>query len=358
MAAFEIPAAFVDHLLWRDVSQGGAYVVLLLRAAEEPRLEQGRGWRVHLERGEILWSLRNAQTMFGWTRYQVIEFMRIAQQLGLVHLPEGQPSNRPYRLKLTPPWSDSAHPIAPPTISPPIPDIIGQQPSDSGKTVGPEARAPDFFEDIGQQSEKPKRKPRKEPAPAANGAAPEPDPVPVHRLTQLLHKLGLNEAPHFTGAAWAKQAAKIKQLLAHNSEDAVEAAIRGCRYVWPFDGEDKRPYDAFAVEKHFSEAVAMWHRRATEIKADQHRAAQAVDARRAHADRMEAHQVEVGKWRERLRAQLLELPADQIDRLHKRAKDRAAMVPGMRNPPRSLIEQFAYVIFGEGIGDNPPPPPR
>jgi hypothetical protein len=328
--------------MWADAAHVGFYLNLQLRA----------------KAGEVQFSQRDAAVWWHTTRYHVRNFMDYLERHGLIEYPEGN-TRQAYKLRLTQPWQiletqSLPSPIAQATVVVPLP------------------RGPDLNGSTAQAKiEKPAPKPAAKKAKPAKDAQvtlegmPEPiikDPPALQRLMEVLHKVGLHEAPNFTGKAWQKQAACVRRMIEEQGEAATESAIRGMRFVWPFDQPDQRPYDAFKVEKQFSEAVSQGDRRAKEIAHDQIRKA-ATDQRRESQQEIEAaHTAQLETWRARIRGLLVELKSTdpaQVAKIHEAAKQkaRASFIAG-REPPAALVETFALAIYSESVNDPAPARPQ
>lgn len=318
-----LPRSFAESPLWRDPLHVAWYIRLQLAADEDGRIHN--------------WSLRKASRWLQCTAHQMRRFLETLDDHQLIHYPGGVHINRPYTIELREYWGE------PRTANGPEggPDRAqrgnGAVPGNTAVPNGaPRTANRELFPEIVAQQEQEKER-------------------VTQRLMELVHKMGLDEDPAFTGPLWAKQAKVVNRLLEAHGPDATERAIRGMPLLYPWSEPDGPPWDAYHVEKHFPRAAAAYGRKLAERRAagaQREAVAAHVETRAVEdAQRQEA----VTDWAERVRAKIREEPEDvQRDYLQRGVQEALAVPVRGKEQKKKLAVQFALRAYGEAVGDPPP----
>src|SRR5690606_17701507 len=229
-----VPRALRDDPLWQRPEWARAYLDLQMRAQQEPAEQTVGGRVVKLGRGELWVSVRRATDWWQMGQSAVRKFLHMLHDRGLIEYPDGRENARrrdSFRVRLVHYWG--AEPGA--RVDAPYGPRTRQKPNGA-------PAAGDAEEQGGRPAPPPEPPPERKEEP------------PVHRLMRLLVSIGLGDV-QLKGGMWSRQAAVIKRLCAENGPELVERAIRGMVRLYPYSSGS--PFDAFAVERRFVEALAV-----------------------------------------------------------------------------------------------------
>lgn len=184
----------------------------------------------------------------------------------------------------------------------------------------------------------------------------------VHHLTDLVWKLGLYSMDGFSGRTYARQANKIKTMIEAHGAPVVEAAIRGARFVYPFDRDDrsgaKPPFDAFAVARRLVEAAAAWGAKSREREQAGARRAEGASSDQQRKGREAEHRQRHEEWEARIREKMRTLTEAELQAICKEAEKQVDGLPGAstrsEQQKKDYTRMFAMSVYGSKIGDLPP----